>query len=292
MKNVKMKTSAYILSVITLTNMFSSVQAQELPIVESQELDVEQIIEKLPNLENNLSIELLIEKEQKAEEKAEKERIEAEEKAEKERAEQERIRKAEERKANLSDEEIAKLVINGDYGNGTDRRNKLESEGKSYEKVQAEVSRLTKTPTQNTNREETSVQISTSSSNSSGSQSSQSQSQNSSSRESQSTQSTQSTESSRPQGRTMTMEATGYSTAQPSLSRYTANGTDLLANPKVVAVDPTVIPLGTKITVEGYGTYIAADTGGAIKGNKIDIHFTTVQQAINFGRRNIKITIH
>jgi len=90
----------------------------------------------------------------------------------------------------------------------------------------------------------------------------------------------------------MTMEATAYSTAQPGLGRYTANGTDLHTNPRVIAVDPSVIPLGTKVTVEGYGTYIAADTGGAIKGNRIDIHFSTVQECINFGRKNVKITIH
>ena len=90
----------------------------------------------------------------------------------------------------------------------------------------------------------------------------------------------------------MVVEATGYSTQQPSLSRYTANGTDLHANPRVIAVDPNVIPLGSTVTVEGYGTYIAADTGGAIKGNRIDIHFPTVDGAMSVGRRSVKITVH
>lgn len=93
------------------------------------------------------------------------------------------------------------------------------------------------------------------------------------------------------QGSWRTMQATGYSTNEPGLGRYTANGTDLHKNPRVIAVDPNVIPLGTMVEVEGYGTYVAADTGGAIKGNKIDIHFTTVQQCYDFGRRSINIRI-
>ena len=50
-------------------------------------------------------------------------------------------------------------------------------------------------------------------------------------------------------------------------------GHDLTANPnmKMIAVDPKVIPLGSKVWVEGYGEAIAGDTGGAIKGNRIDI---------------------
>lgn len=92
-------------------------------------------------------------------------------------------------------------------------------------------------------------------------------------------------------GTTRTMSATGYSTHEKGLSRYTANGTDLYNNPRVVAVDPRVIPLGTVLEVEGYGRYVAADTGGAIKGNRIDIHFPTVSQCTNFGRKNVKVTI-
>ena len=91
--------------------------------------------------------------------------------------------------------------------------------------------------------------------------------------------------------KTLTMQATGYSTAQPSLGRYTANGTDLLKNPRVIAVDPNVIPLGSRVSIEGYGTYTAADTGGDIKGNRIDIHFETVQQCYSFGRRSVTVQI-
>lgn len=311
MKSFKRRAAVGIVTITALTNIYGSVQAQEIPIIESQELDVEQIVEKLPNLENKSSIEAIMEKEKQAEEKAERERIEAEEKAERERIEAEKQKKAEEEKAKLSDEEIAKLVINGDYGNGDERKQRLEQEGRSFEAIQTKVAELTPKP--EVNQEPEVAQISTSSTSQTPvNQGSQSQSQNS-----QKTTPASKAETSTPapkakpatpatpapksepakkaapaQGRTMTMEATGYSTAQPSLSRYTANGTDLLANPRVIAVDPSVIPLGSKVTVEGYGTYIAADTGGAIKGNKIDIHFTTVQQALNFGRRSIKITVH
>ena len=59
----------------------------------------------------------------------------------------------------------------------------------------------------------------------------------------------------------------------------------------IVAVDPRVIPLGTWLYVEGYGVALAADTGGAIKGNKIDLGFATASQSINFGRKNIKVFI-
>lgn len=59
----------------------------------------------------------------------------------------------------------------------------------------------------------------------------------------------------------------------------------------VIAVDPRVIPLGSMVEIPGYGIFIAGDTGGAIKGNKIDIHFPSVQQANNFGRKTITINI-
>ncbi len=92
-------------------------------------------------------------------------------------------------------------------------------------------------------------------------------------------------------GSWMTVQATGYSTQQKGLSTHTATGIDLRVNPKVIAVDPRVIPLGSLVEVQGLGVYIAGDTGGAIKGNIIDIHYPTVRQALNWGRRNVKIRI-
>lgn len=92
-------------------------------------------------------------------------------------------------------------------------------------------------------------------------------------------------------GKTISVSATGYSTKQPGLSTHTATGIDLRVNPRVIAVDPRVIPLGSMIEIPGLGIFIAGDTGGAIKGNKIDIHFSTVGQALNWGRRTITIRI-
>ncbi len=58
-----------------------------------------------------------------------------------------------------------------------------------------------------------------------------------------------------------------------------------------VAVDPKVIPLGTKIHIEGLGVRIAQDTGGAIKGNKLDVFVATTAEAYQMGRQNRKVWI-
>lgn len=88
-----------------------------------------------------------------------------------------------------------------------------------------------------------------------------------------------------------TVQATGYSTQQKGLSTHTATGIDLRVNPRVIAVDPRVIPLGSLVEVQGLGVYVAGDTGGAIKGNIIDIHYSTVSQALSWGRRSVKIRV-
>lgn len=59
----------------------------------------------------------------------------------------------------------------------------------------------------------------------------------------------------------------------------------------IVAVDPQVIPMGTRLYVEGYGEAIAADQGNAIKGNRIDLFFDTHQQALDYGKKTVKVTI-
>lgn len=87
----------------------------------------------------------------------------------------------------------------------------------------------------------------------------------------------------------ITMEATAYSAQQPSLSNYTSLGHKAVYG--VIAVDPNVIPLGTWVYVEGYGKALASDTGGAIKGNKIDLCYNTVNECYSFGRRNVKVYI-
>ena len=60
---------------------------------------------------------------------------------------------------------------------------------------------------------------------------------------------------------------------------------------KVIAVDPNVIPLGSKVWVEGYGYAVAGDTGGAIKGNKIDLFHGFQITAYDFGRKKVRIKV-
>ncbi len=67
--------------------------------------------------------------------------------------------------------------------------------------------------------------------------------------------------------------------------------TGLPAGYGLVAVDPKVIPFGTVLYIEGYGMAIAADKGRAIRGNKIDLCFATRQQALQFGRRKVRVHI-
>lgn len=70
----------------------------------------------------------------------------------------------------------------------------------------------------------------------------------------------------------------------------TATGTTPTAN-RTIAVDPRIIPLGKKVYIEGYGTYIAEDTGGAVKGNIIDIYIPGYDNCIQFGRRKARAWI-
>ncbi|MDQ0817263.1 3D (Asp-Asp-Asp) domain-containing protein/LysM repeat protein [Bacillus pumilus] len=91
----------------------------------------------------------------------------------------------------------------------------------------------------------------------------------------------------------MTVTATAYTANDGGISGITATGVNLNKNPnaKVIAVDPSVIPLGSKVYVEGYGEAIAADTGGAIKGNKIDVHVPSKSQAQNWGVKSVKVKV-
>ncbi len=94
-------------------------------------------------------------------------------------------------------------------------------------------------------------------------------------------------------GKTITVTATAYTIESAGGSGVTATGINLKKNPgaKVIAVDPSVIPLGSKVYVPGYGYAIAGDTGGAIKGNKIDVYVPTNEQAKQWGVRTVNITI-
>ena len=92
-----------------------------------------------------------------------------------------------------------------------------------------------------------------------------------------------------PTGRYLTMMATAYSPLEPGLSESTASG--MRAQRGVVAVDPRVIPLGTRVHVEGYGNAIAGDTGSAIKGMRIDLCFDTLEEVEAYGWRVVRVEI-
>ena len=85
--------------------------------------------------------------------------------------------------------------------------------------------------------------------------------------------------------RSVTVTVTGY-----SLPGHTSTG--LPVGPGIVAVDPAVIPLGSRLTIPGYGEGVAADTGSAITGYTIDLWFPTLADALAWGRRTVTITLH
>lgn len=93
--------------------------------------------------------------------------------------------------------------------------------------------------------------------------------------------------------RVITMVATGYDDSyecnQPYYGAPSYIGLPLERG--IVAVDPNVIPMGTRLYVEGYGAAIAADQGSAIKGNRIDLFFDSHQEALNWGMKTVKVTI-
>lgn len=89
----------------------------------------------------------------------------------------------------------------------------------------------------------------------------------------------------------MTMTCTGYSANEGFIGGGSHTATGMLAVRGAIAVDPRVIPLGTKLYVEGYGYGFACDTGGAIKGNHIDLAFNSVSECYRQGRRKMKVWI-
>ncbi|MGE6486771.1 3D domain-containing protein [Paenisporosarcina sp. NPDC076898] len=89
------------------------------------------------------------------------------------------------------------------------------------------------------------------------------------------------------------VSTTAYTGNCRGCSGITATGINLKKNPnlKVISVDPSVIKLGTKVYVEGYGYAIAGDTGSSIKGNKIDLFMPNQTSALKWGRKTVKIKI-
>ncbi|WP_407408623.1 3D domain-containing protein [Peribacillus sp.] len=94
--------------------------------------------------------------------------------------------------------------------------------------------------------------------------------------------------------KTITVNATAYTANCKGCSGITATGLNLKKNPKVkaISVDPKVIPLGTKVHVEGYGDAVAADKGSAIKGKKIDVFYSSKTKALNWGRKTVKVKVY
>jgi len=93
-------------------------------------------------------------------------------------------------------------------------------------------------------------------------------------------------------GKEIYVSATAYS-HEGSATGLTATGINIKANPnmKLIAVDPSVIPLGSRVWVEGYGEAIAGDTGGAIKGHKIDVLMPSTAACLSWGRKTVKVVI-
>ncbi len=84
-------------------------------------------------------------------------------------------------------------------------------------------------------------------------------------------------------------KVTAYTPYDAGCNGITATGTK--AGYGTVAVDPRVIPLGSKVYVPGYGTAIAADTGGAIKGNRVDVCYATKGEAFGWGVKNVNVYV-
>ena len=90
-------------------------------------------------------------------------------------------------------------------------------------------------------------------------------------------------------GRVVYVSATGYSAYDPGNMPTTASGT--LVRHGVIAVDPSFLPLGTRVFIPGYGEAIAEDIGWGIRGNLIDVAFDTHEEALAFGRQDLEIYV-
>ena len=89
--------------------------------------------------------------------------------------------------------------------------------------------------------------------------------------------------------KTITMKSTAYTANDAGCSGRTATGAK--ATKGIAAVDTSVIPFGTKLYIPGYGIAVAADRGGAIKGNRIDLCYNTLSEAYSWGRRNVTVYV-
>lgn len=89
-------------------------------------------------------------------------------------------------------------------------------------------------------------------------------------------------------------EATAYCACSKCCGEWadgiTASGTKATSK-RTIAVDTSIIPLGSEVEIEGLGTYMAEDTGSAIKGKLIDLYFDTHEEALKFGRQKVNLRI-
>lgn len=89
--------------------------------------------------------------------------------------------------------------------------------------------------------------------------------------------------------RSLSMKASAYSAYDPGNGSYTYGGN--LLRKGLAAVDPTVIPLGTRLYITGYGYAVADDIGSAIKGNRIDLAFDSRREALSFGVQRVTVYV-
>lgn len=85
----------------------------------------------------------------------------------------------------------------------------------------------------------------------------------------------------------LNMKVTAYTPYDPGCNGITATGTK--AGKGVIAVDPSVIPMGTRVYIPGYGIAVAQDVGGAIKGNRIDVCYETKDEAYSWGVQDLTV---
>ena len=88
-------------------------------------------------------------------------------------------------------------------------------------------------------------------------------------------------------------ECTGYSSNDISqgTNNTTASGFKCDSGLPIVAVDPDIVPLYSIVEIEGLGAFVALDTGGLIKGNRLDVLFDSKEEALRFGRQNLYVRV-
>ncbi|WP_444685771.1 ubiquitin-like domain-containing protein [Alkalicoccus luteus] len=175
-------------------------------------------------------------------------------------------------------------------GRSSASEERTDKEEPAAEETTASSERETETAEASSSSQE---EASSSSGTEAASSSSSSSESSSSSSENESSSSSSSSESESSGSSWESFQATAYTASCNGCSGVTATGVDLKANPNanVIAVDPSVIPLGSKVEVKGHGTFTAADTGGAINGNKIDIFMSDRGSATSFGRQSVQVRV-